>query len=93
MKFLDKKIDKTDVIADFDKKDVIDFSKLTGPKLDFIGKDGFSGNGDGEVRYKQFKSAGLHRRLCRHRRRWQDRRLPEGARSPQAQGRRLRSIA
>lgn len=58
-KFLDKKIDKTDVVADFDQKDVIDFSKLSGPKLDFIGKGKFSGDGDGEVSYKQVKSAGF----------------------------------
>ena len=56
VKVLDKKIDKTDVVLDFDEKDVIDFSKMTGPQLDFIGKKGFSGNGDGEVRYKQVKA-------------------------------------
>jgi hypothetical protein len=56
LKVLSKSIGKTDVIADFDKKDVIDFSKLTGPKLKFIGKDKFSDNGDGEVRYKQVKN-------------------------------------
>jgi len=58
-KVLDKKIDKTDIIADFDKKDVIDFSKMIKPKLDFIGKSGFSKDGDGEVRYKQFKKDGF----------------------------------
>jgi hypothetical protein len=56
LKFLEEKISKTDVIADFDDLDKINLGKLTGPKLDFIGKDGFSDNGDGEVRYKQFKS-------------------------------------
>ena len=55
--FLEKRLKKTDVIADFDKKDVIDFSKLTGPKLDFIGKSKFSGD-DGEVRYEQSKKKG-----------------------------------
>ncbi|MCB1503278.1 MAG: choice-of-anchor L domain-containing protein [Bauldia sp.] len=54
-KYLDKKISKTDVIADWDSKDKINLSKLAGPKLDFIGKAKFSDNGDGEVRYKQFK--------------------------------------
>jgi len=55
VKFLEKKIKKTDVIADFDKSDKINLSKLTGPKLDFIGKSKFSDDGDGEVRYKQYK--------------------------------------
>jgi hypothetical protein len=55
-KFLEKAIGKTDVIADFDKLDKINLANLTGPKLDFIGKDGFNDHGDGEVRYKQFKS-------------------------------------
>ncbi|HET7714806.1 MAG TPA: choice-of-anchor L domain-containing protein [Bauldia sp.] len=54
--FLNKKIEKTDVILDFDEKDVIDFSAMVGPELEFIGRDGFSGNG-GEVRYKQFKKS------------------------------------
>lgn len=58
-KVLQKDISKTDVIADFDKKDVIDFSKMIKPKLDFIGKSGFSKDGDGEVRYKQFKKDGF----------------------------------
>lgn len=57
-KVLQKDITKTDIIADFDKKDVIDFSKMIKPKLDFIGKSGFSKDGDGEVRYKQVKSEG-----------------------------------
>lgn len=57
-KVLEKKIGKTDVIADFDKKDVIDFSKMIKPKLDFIGKSKFDKDGDGEVRYKQFKKDG-----------------------------------
>ncbi len=57
-KMLDKSIDKTDIIADFDKKDVIDFSKMIKPKFDFIGKSKFSKDGDGEVRYKQVKSEG-----------------------------------
>lgn len=58
-KTLQKKIDKTDVIADFEGRDVIDFSKMTGPKLDFIGKGKFSGDGDGEVSFKQFKADGF----------------------------------
>jgi hypothetical protein len=53
---LEKNIGKTDVIADFDKLDKINLAKLTGPKLKFIGKDKFSDNGDGEVRYKPVKS-------------------------------------
>jgi hypothetical protein len=57
-KFLEKSISKTDVIADFDDLDKINLSKLTGPELDFIGRSNFSDNGDGEVRYKQFKSDG-----------------------------------
>ena len=57
MKYLEKKLDTTDVILDFDSKDLIDFSKMTRPKLDFIGKEGFNDNGDGEVRYKQFKKS------------------------------------
>lgn len=57
VKHLKKGIKKTDVIADFDKKDVIDFSKMTKSKLDFIGKAKFSKDGDGEVRYKAFKKA------------------------------------
>lgn len=57
VKYLEKKLDTTDVILDFDSKDLIDFSKMTGPKLDFIGKQGFNDNGDGEVRYKQFKKS------------------------------------
>jgi hypothetical protein len=57
-KVLDKDVSKTDVIADFDKKDVIDFSKMVKPKLDFIGKSKFDKDGDGEVRYKQYKKDG-----------------------------------
>lgn len=58
LNFLEKSISKTDVVADFDDLDKINLSNLTGPKLDFIGKSGFSDNGDGEVRYKLFKSDG-----------------------------------
>ncbi len=58
LKVLEKSIKKTDVIADFDKLDRIDLSKLTGPELDFIGKAKFSGDGDGEVRFKPFKADG-----------------------------------
>jgi hypothetical protein len=57
VKYLEKKLDTTDVIIDFDRKDLIDFSKMTRPQLDFIGKVGFNDNGDGEVRYKQFKKS------------------------------------
>ncbi len=56
LKVLNKSVNKTDVIADWDKKDVIDISKIAGPKFDFIGKGKFSDHGDPEVNYKQFKS-------------------------------------
>jgi hypothetical protein len=56
LKVLEKSIKKTDVIADFDSKDVINISKIAGPKFDFIGKGKFSDNGDPEVKYKLFKS-------------------------------------
>jgi len=55
VKMLEKSISKTDVIADFDSKDKIDISKMTGPKFEFIGKSKFSGDGP-EVAYKAFKS-------------------------------------
>ena len=54
--FLEKSISKTDVIADWDKKDKIDLSKMDKGKFDFIGTHKFSGDGDPEVRFKKFKS-------------------------------------
>ncbi len=59
VKFLEKSVKKTDVIADFDKKDVIDISKITGPKFHFLGKDHFHGDGDAEVYYKASKHKGF----------------------------------
>lgn len=55
LEFLEKAIVDTDVIADFDKKDVIDIGKIAKAKFDFIGKAKFSKDGDPEVRYKTFK--------------------------------------
>ncbi len=55
---LAKNIKKTDVIADFDRLDRIDLSKVAS-SLDFIGRAKFSGDGDGEVRLKAYKKDGF----------------------------------
>ena len=53
---LQKKIKTTDIIADWDKKDVINISHMNKAKFDFIGKSHFNGDGDPEVRFQKFKA-------------------------------------